>query len=159
MLVFSIKLASSIYRRKWRRAVSIIVAPLLVCCFVGGWRSTELSTDVLRLLLWQRSYFTDIATHPSGPKGQRFVLWDWGQHTAGLDGTVSLFQALVYDSSDQIALPRTMRTSEWEQFVDASGYQGQFLIHPESVEQAELFDQNMKVQHLIGHFYVCNWII
>jgi hypothetical protein len=82
-------------------------------------------------------------------------VWPWRNYSAGLlAGSPEEVAFLVYDSSDQIMLPRQRWTEEWLSNADKSGYNKSIIIHPEIIESQKTFDKTMSIQKIGTHFYV-----
>jgi hypothetical protein len=152
-----ISLAVSVFRQRWRRAISIIVAPIVAGSFfvLLGWLG--ITTELIRLELGKSSYLAQIDALPATDGGPRLKSWDWGQ--TGGAGVVNDFWTLVYDDSDQIALPASSRSADWlrnadqsarNTYQEAKGYGLSAIIH---AENGGVGDQII-VRHLEGHFYV-----
>jgi cytochrome c oxidase subunit IV len=126
-----ISLGVNVFRRRWRRSVSIVVAPIIAVLFFHllGWLG--LDREAIRLKLWKSSYLAEVDAIPATDGHLRLKSWDWGS-TGGV-AVPNIFWKLVYDESDQIALPRSSWSAEWLRNADQSG-NGSVLysiLHPE----------------------------
>jgi len=113
-----------------RTALSVIVVPLLI---VGLRDPIHYVNDCLHLLLEQKRYEREIAALPNSVKG-KFTTFDWSTGFAGGPATF-----LIYDESDEIALPMDKHTSR-------AGYEAGFGP-----------DCAGKVTRLFSHYYVCTF--
>jgi hypothetical protein len=149
-------LGVSLVRRRWRMTASILAAPVVVVLVSSLAHLSGFSADKARLLLWKSSYLADLAKRPGEPAGIQIGIWPWRDYAAGLlAGSPEEIEALVYDRSDQIALPRQSRTAEWISSADKAGYGNSVFIHPEIVwARPEIFDKNSSVTRIWSHFYI-----
>ena len=92
--------------RSWRRALSALVLPLVVTGsllnFFAFFALCREAGDRLHFLLARNSYRADIMRLPPA-QGPRLVTWNWGGFVVS--------KGVVYDESDEIALPR--QSPEW----------------------------------------------
>jgi hypothetical protein len=104
-------LGSNAVRRRWRRTLSIVAAPIITGLFflLLGWLG--ITTELIRLELWKSSYLAQVDAIPATDDGPRLKVWDWG--SVGGAAVPNVFWHLVYDDSDQIRLPRSSRSAGW----------------------------------------------
>ncbi|MDZ5650490.1 hypothetical protein [Nitrospirillum sp. BR 11828] len=106
--------AHAIGRRRWRRALSLILLPLIVVPALK-WRE-ELARpifvtgEVLHFLALRPVYLRRIQAMPdtSAPKLALFI---WG-------GWLATSYGIVYDESDEVALPAERRSNAWTSRTD-----------------------------------------
>jgi hypothetical protein len=154
-----ISLGVNVIRRRWRRTISIIAAPIIAASFflLLGWLG--ITTDLIRFELWKSSYLAQVDALSATDGGPRLKTWDWGS-TGGV-AVANIFWMLVYDDSDQIALPRSSWSAEWLQRADqaAKGNALYSVIHPEGFTgDVEQYERHISVRRLDGHFYVVEGI-
>jgi hypothetical protein len=148
-------LGVSLARRHWRMTTSILAAPIVVVLVGSLARFTDFSADKARLLVWKGDYLAEMAKREGGLAGIQIGVWPWRNYSAGLlAGSPEEVAFLVYDSSDQIMLPRQRWTEEWLSNADKSGYNKSIIIHPEIIESQKTFDKTMSIQKIGTHFYV-----
>ena len=101
---------------------------------------------MVRLELSKSSYMAQIDALPTS-EGPRLKCWDWGG--TGGAAVANIFRTLVYDESDQIALPRSSWSEAWLRKADgvAKGNGFYSVIHPSGNAQ-------ISIDRLEGHFYV-----
>jgi hypothetical protein len=88
-----------------------------------------------------------IARSERGPDDLRFKVFDWG--SVGGVSVGERFYTLVYDESDEIALPSDERTTAWKQRVGpGTGSQLYSILQPKD----EHHSTNVKLVE--GHFYL-----
>jgi hypothetical protein len=126
---------------------SIVAAPPLAWALFVSLSHTGISPEWLRFQLAKESYLEQVARSERGPDGLRFKVFDWG--SVGGVAVPNFFYTLVYDESDEIALPANERTMAWKQRV-GSGIGSQLY----SILQPENERHSTKVQLLEGHFYL-----
>jgi hypothetical protein len=127
-----------VYRREWRRSTSMLILPLItLAAFFNGHHidihtAQRLSND-LQLLATRSNYAPAPKQSPdSEPRLQVFPWRDLNGFALYLG-----YVLLVYDESDEIALPASQRSQAW-QARDASG---------------ELKCRLSGVEHAFGHYY------
>jgi hypothetical protein len=103
-LIVSIR---SAMRKEWRRCVLAAILPvvLLIVAFdpVRFVRSCDYAGDVIHFIVMKSSYDRTISALPAD---QRLVVFDWGGMSFASHG-------LVYDETDQVALPRGRQSGDW----------------------------------------------
>jgi len=100
----------SLSARDWWRAGSVSILPLTTLVLVANagtvWLLAMQIGEQIHFQAMRRSYLEDVAKLPS--KGEpRFAMWPWGGFVVG--------HAVVYDESDEIALPG--QSSAWKKRV------------------------------------------
>lgn len=124
--------------RQWRRAASAAVLPASVLAaalnfhFVG--RATIWAGDRLELVATLPSYSREIANLPH-KEGPRIATFFWRDLNLGF-GLDFGYEFLVYDESDEIALPAEQRSAAWKKNA------GTDLECPLT-----------GVEHIFGHYY------
>jgi hypothetical protein len=108
-----IRLTVNVVRRRWRMALSIS-APAIALVVLEV-VIAPINADLLRLQQSKPSYIAQVDALPRR-NGPRLKCWDWGE-SEGLAINPAIFWTLVYDESDQIALPR----SSWSAEMDSQG--------------------------------------
>ena len=143
--VLVISLVVNAIKRRWRRAISIVFAPIIAASFFLLLGRMGLTTEFIRLELQKSSYLAEVESLPPTVSGCRLKTWNWG--STGGAAVSNFFWILVYDDCDQIALPRSSQSAEWA--GDASRADKKARFH------AFLYDDdNTTLRHLSGHFYV-----
>ncbi len=101
--------------RRWRRLVSLLAAPLLLLVLLRILAAAGITPDSVRFALTKQTYLAEIERTdlPGGEQQFRTFAWD------------DTFQAktystLVYDESDEIALPNGEQSTAWQQRVQTS---------------------------------------
>jgi hypothetical protein len=124
-----ISLAVFAFKRRWRKAVSIVAAPIIALSFFGPLGRLGINRALIRLEL--SDYMAQIDALPT-TDGPRLKFWQWG----GAGGLMSpnVFWTLAYDESDQIALPRSAWSADWLRKADkvTQGSGSYSIIHPTS---------------------------
>ncbi len=96
-------------RRAWRRCILTGILPVvvLVVAFdpVRFVRSCNYAGDVIHFLAMKSSYDRQIAALPADQR-PGLAVFDWGGMSFASHG-------LVYDETDQIALPKGSQSAEW----------------------------------------------
>jgi hypothetical protein len=125
-------------RRQWRRAVSAVVLPASVLAamfnlhFVG--RASIWVGDRLELLATLPTYSREIANLPH-KQGPRIATFLWRDLNLGF-GLAFGYEFLVYDESDEIALPAEQRSAAWRENAGS-----------------DLKCRLTGVEHVFGHYY------
>jgi hypothetical protein len=141
--ILVISLVVNAIKRRWRRTISIVLAPIIAASFFLLLGSIGLTTEFIRLELRKSTYLAEVESLPPTVSGCRLKTWDWG-----LSGGPAVFSwILVYDDCDQIALPRSSQSAEWAGDASRADKNAKF--------RALLYDDdNTTLRHLGGHFYV-----
>ena len=150
-----VRLVGSLARRRWRRMASILAAPVVIGSL--GWllHASGFSADKVRFLFWRSGYLAQVASRPGEPAPIQIGVWPWRNYATSLmTGSMQEIDVLVYDSSDQIALPFRSRTEGWFSSADAAGYSNSVIIHPERIESADMFAHHSSVKKIGTHFYI-----
>jgi hypothetical protein len=94
----------------WRRAVSMSVLPLATLIVIANagtiWPLAMETGERIHFQAMRRSYLEDVSKLTSSGE-PRFAIWQWGGFGVG--------HAVVYDESDEIALPE--RSPAWKKRV------------------------------------------
>ncbi len=146
-----IGLGINLFARRWRRASSIVAAPIIIYSLVPllGWLGLPPDRDLILLRLWKSSYMADVEAIPVKGGHLRLKTWDFGE--VGGVATSNVFWTLVYDESDLLALPPAAWSAEAIQNANEdSGTTFHSFIHGASEDG----NHNIQVKHLEGHFYV-----
>lgn len=103
-------LLSSIWHRRWRRAASAIVAPMVAYGLIQLVLHLGFTPGWIRFELGKHHYLAEIERLPQNGE-PRFKLFNWGG--TGGAGVVNVFFNLIFDESDEIALPPEKRSAQW----------------------------------------------
>ena len=104
-------------RKAWRRAVSAAVLPAAI--IAAGLNFTAFSRlcvevgDRVHFYLKQSEYMGEVRAERS-PGEPVLKVWNWG-------GMLLSSKGVVYDESDEIALPADQQSAEWKNRVSRSG--------------------------------------
>jgi hypothetical protein len=127
----------SAMRKDWRRCAIASALPIVLLVVavdpIGFVRSCNHIGDVIHFIVAKPYYDRQIAALPVD-RGPRLVVFDWG-------GMVWASSGLVYDETDQVALPRDRRSADW--LAQAS--------------HSELSCEGYGVQPLWGHYYLADF--
>jgi hypothetical protein len=133
-LIVSIR---SAMQKEWRRCVlaAILPAVLLIVAFdpVRFVRSCDYLGDVIHFIAMRSYYDRTIAALPADQRPP-LVVFDWG-------GMSFASRGLVYDETDQVALPRGRQSTDW--VAKAS--------------HTELSCEGYGVQALWDHYYLADF--
>lgn len=127
----------SAMRKDWRRCAIASALPIVLLVVavdpIGFVRSCNHIGDVIHFIVAKPYYDRQIAALPVD-RGPRLVVFDWG-------GMVWASSGLVYDETDQVALPRDRQSADW--LAQAS--------------HSELSCEGYGVQPLWGHYYLADF--
>jgi hypothetical protein len=115
-------LGASVIRRRWRRTMSIIAAPIIAGSVFFLFGKLGITTELIRLELGKSSYMAEVAALPDTNGGRRLKIWSWG--STGGAAVANFSSILVYNESDQIALPRSSWSAEWRRNADQADSDG-----------------------------------
>jgi hypothetical protein len=140
------------FRRRWRRAPSILAAPILAGSVFALLIHFRVTPDLVRFELWRSSYLSQVAALPATDDGPRLKVWSWGG--TGGAGVTNIEKLLVYDDSDKIALPPSAWSPEWRGRANlaAAGNSFEGVLHPDIF--GDRYEDHVAVRRLDGHFYL-----
>nr|WP_204340499.1 hypothetical protein [Rhizobium leguminosarum] len=130
--------------RRWRRLVSLLIAPLLLLVLLHILAAVGITSDSVRFALTKQTYLAEIERTdlPGGEQRFRTFVWD----DTFLEKTYS---TLVYDESDEVALPRGEQSTAWQQSVQTSCSEKK-----ECVDLDPGPDEYVSVRKIGEHFYI-----
>ncbi|MBY5585036.1 hypothetical protein [Rhizobium leguminosarum] len=130
--------------RRWRRLVSLLIAPLLLLVLLRILAAVGITSDSVRFALTKQTYLAEIERTdlPGGEQRFRTFVWD----DMFLEKTYS---TLVYDESDEVALPRGEQSTAWQQRVQTSCSEKK-----ECVDLDPGPDESISVRKIGEHFYL-----
>jgi hypothetical protein len=135
--VAAVMSARAAMRRAWRRCLVLSILPLALLCTApdpfGFVRTCNYLGIVAHFILLKPLYDREIASLPADWT-PRLAVFDWG-------GMVWCSIGLVYDETDQVALPPGRQSSVWQ--ARASG--------------TELSCEGYGVQPLWDHYYLASF--
>jgi hypothetical protein len=140
-------LLASIWHRRWRRAASVIVAPVIAYGLIQLILHLGFTPGWIRFELGRQYYLAEIDKLPRGSE-PRFKVFNWGQ--TGGAAVVNNFFTLVFDESDEIALPAEKRSSDWSRRARSfcPGSQMCSILQPDPPRHI------VDVVKISGHFYL-----
>jgi hypothetical protein len=137
LLVF-IVMIGCLLGRQWRKAVSALVLPATAVAAVFNLHSVGRASiwagDRLELLATLPTYSWEIANLPH-KEGPRIATFLWRDLNLGF-GLALGYEFLVYDDSDEIALPAQERSAAWRENAGS-----------------DLECRLTGVEHVFGHYY------
>jgi len=137
--------AINVFRRRWRATLSVLVAPVIALSSFGLFYRLGVTPELIRLEFSKSIYLAEVDALPTAD-GPRLECWNWGG--TGGAAVANTFRNLVYDESDQIALPPSARSAAWGGKASGAGKGKCSAVPPETG------DAQVSVNHLEGHFYV-----
>jgi hypothetical protein len=143
-----IGLGVNAFKRRWRRVISIVVAPIIAWSFFWALESLGVTTERIRLTWSKSSYLAEVAALPATDDGIRLKTWHWG--TTGGAAVPNFFWTLVYYDSDQVALPPSSWSAAWVQKTGQVGSPLYSFVN----NRRDGKDYYVSVKHLDSHFYV-----
>jgi hypothetical protein len=140
-------LLSSFRYRRWKRMVSLAVAPAISTAAILFLGHFGVTFERIRFELLKPYYFAEIARVPK-EDGPRFKIFKWGE-TGGV-AAANVFYTLAFDESDEIAVPPTARSTDWLRKVSrlCPGTQMCSILQPNPP------DHSVDVTKVSGHFYL-----
>jgi hypothetical protein len=143
-----IGLGVNAFKRRWRRLISIVAAPIIAWSFFSALGPLGVTTERIRFAWSKSSYLAEVSALPVSDDSIRLKTWNWGE-TGGV-AVPNFFWTLVYDDSDQIALPPSSWSAEWVQKNGQVGSRLYSVVHNRRDDK----DYYVTVRRLDGHFYV-----
>jgi hypothetical protein len=141
-------LAVNAFKRRWRRVLSIAVAPIIAWSFFSALGPLGVTTQRIRLEWGKSDYLAEVGALPASDDGIRLKTWNWGS-TGGV-AVPNFFWTLVYDDSDQIVLPPSSWSAVWVRKTGQTGSPLYSVVH----NRRDGKDYYVSVKRLDGHFYV-----
>jgi hypothetical protein len=137
-------LCINLARRRWRRLVSLLIAPLLLLVLLRILAAVGITSDSVRFALTKQTYLAEIERTDLPGVEQRFRTFVW-------DDTFieKTYSTLVYDESDEVALPRGKQSTAWQQRVQTSCSEKK-----ECVDLDPGPDEYVSVRKIGEHFYI-----
>lgn len=129
-------------KRRWRRCVSVVAGSLVAVSvfLLAGYLGINL--DRIRFEV-TKSYYTKLtAQMPRERAEPLFTRFDWG--STGGAGVASIFHTLVFDESDEVALPLERRSDQWKQ---RAATQMPSILNADE-------RHSIQVRKMDGHFYL-----
>jgi hypothetical protein len=134
-------LIGNAFKGRWRRCISAIVGPCVAASiFVLGYLGID--RDRIHFDLTKSYYIQQIAQMPRVEDEPLFARFDWGSR--GGVGVANIFYSLVFDESDEVALPHDQRSEQWKRRVGGQMYS---ILHPGA-------RHSIDVRKIEGHFYL-----
>jgi hypothetical protein len=146
LVLWTMALIRNVALRRWRRVISVLVAPVAACALFVVADAAGVNSERIRLEIGRQYYLDEIAKLAQADE-PRLKLFNWGQ--TGGAGVNSLIDTLVYDESDEIAMPAKERSAAWR---DRAG-----KLCPGTPMCAMLWPLAAKsaiVKKIEGHFYL-----
>jgi hypothetical protein len=142
-IFFLVSLLANLINRRWRRLASLIASPVLAAVPLVLLGHLGITPSWLRFEMWRDYYEQEVAQiirHESEP---RFKSFDWGG--TGGAAVINFDYALIFDESDEIALPPAQRSPLWWRQAAM-----------EKLKQVYLLDKSNTphVTRISGHFYL-----
>ncbi|WP_261318909.1 hypothetical protein [Rhizobium leguminosarum] len=130
--------------RRRRRLVSLLIAPFLLLVLLRILAAVGITSDSVRFALTKQTYLAEIERTdlPGGERRFRTFVWD----DTFIEKTYS---TLVYDGSDEVALPRGGQSMAWQQRVQTSCSEKK-----ECVDLDPGPDEYVSVRKIGEHFYI-----
>lgn len=140
-------LLSGIWHRRWRRVLSAVVTPVIAYGSIQLVLHLGFTPGWIRFELGKRHYLAEIERLPQNGE-PRFKLFNWGE--TGGAGVVNVFFNLIFDESDEIALPPERRSDQWSRRMRSycPGTQMCSILRPDPPRHI------VDIQKVDGHFYL-----
>jgi hypothetical protein len=138
-------LGINLARWRWRRVLSLLAAPVLLCGLFRLLVVVGITPDSVRFAITEHAYLTEVRGIDVPSTERRFKTFKW-------DSTfvAKTYSTLVYDESDEIALPKGDQSAAWQQ-------RNQNLCSKLSADCVNLdpgSDQYITVRKIGDHFYI-----
>jgi Kef-type K+ transport system membrane component KefB len=132
-------LAFHMIGRRWRRVLSVLAGPPVAFLLIVAWSHTGYDLTWLRFEAKKAGYVADLPQARSFEP--RMQWWHWGDNGFVITATKSY--SIVFDESDEIALPPKQRSNGWR-------------VRADHADIAELIEEEHlgAIRKLDGHFYL-----
>ncbi|AYG70607.1 hypothetical protein [Rhizobium sp. CCGE531] len=97
-------IASNAIKVRWRRMLSVTVAPFLGALPVVAFAYLGVTPDRLRFEYHKSDFLKDVEDSAAAHGHPVLINWSWGEIAGGFGGSTLGFD-LIYDETDQIASP------------------------------------------------------
>ncbi|WP_338691769.1 hypothetical protein V5279_36245 [Bradyrhizobium sp. 26S5] len=139
-------LIRNLWRWRWRRVTSILVAPIAACLIFAGARAAGISSELIRFEIGRHYYIAQVEKLPQAGE-PRLATFDWGQ-TGGV-GVANFIYTLVFDEADEIARAPAQRSLAWH---DRANRRCPGTPLCSALDPSSGF--SITVRKLDGHFYL-----
>jgi hypothetical protein len=148
LLIFAALAISFTVTGRWRRLVSILLAPPSAFLLLIGMMKAGVTPYWIHLHFDKEDYISEAVHLPGLSGGAVFRVWDWGD-TGGVATAVTTY-TLVYDESEEIALPVNQRSFVWKHRAMASQNRITTGLQMDQADASYVLD----VVRVDGHFFV-----
>lgn len=107
-------ISTNLNRHRPRQAASAFAAPIIATTFYAL-SAPVLSLDRINFALSRRTYEAEIARITREDGAPLFKTWKWGE--TGGAGVANIFETLIFDESDEIALSPLQHSAKWKNRV------------------------------------------
>jgi hypothetical protein len=149
-LIFLVgSLAAALLTRRWRRALSVALAPPVAYGIVQVLVWAGVTPTTIRFQLTKSGYERQVAEAiERGEERPLIMVFPWGE--LGGPAATNVFGTLIYDETDEIGKPSDQRSDAWRSRKEMQAGQP---LHP--FASWTLYQRSKRhLQHLDGHFYV-----
>ncbi|AYG77007.1 hypothetical protein [Rhizobium sp. CCGE532] len=105
-------IVSNAIKVRWRRMLSVVVAPFLGALPVIAFAHLGVTPDRLRFEYRKSDFLKDVGDSAAAHGHPVLINWSWGEIAGGFGGSTLGFD-LIYDETDQIASPPTTWSAEF----------------------------------------------
>jgi hypothetical protein len=139
-------LIKNLFLRRWKRAASIVAAPIIASAVLFGLALLGINPERIRLELGRPYYVSAINQLPQTGL-PRFKIFKWGS-TGGV-AVANFIHTLIYDESDEIGLPPEQRSADWNAraYALCPGTVMCSILAPEPPRHS------VQIKKIQGHFY------
>ncbi|EJK87295.1 MULTISPECIES: hypothetical protein [Rhizobium] len=111
-VAWSFLIVFNLVKWRWRRALSLVVAPFIAVALVSMLSYLGLNSDKLRFEYRKSDLLKDVAESATAHGHPVLINWGWGDMGGGFGGA-STEIGLVYDETDQIMSPPSTWSAEF----------------------------------------------
>ncbi|MGG7534048.1 hypothetical protein [Rhizobium sp. 12,4] len=140
-----ISLCMNLMRMRWRRVFSLLLAAFLVFFSHRILMGLDITPDHFRFDLTKNTYLQEVQRIEVEPETPRFKTFPWDDTFVA-----KTYRTLVYDESDQIALPPGTQSISWLQQMERRCAEKKDCVHLTSAPP----DEYISVTKLADHFYI-----
>jgi hypothetical protein len=139
-----ISLCVNAIRRRWRRVLSLLVAPAFLLIPIILLARAGITPDWVRFTLTRNGYLAEIQQSNVQGTEPRFNTFVWDDTF-----TAKTYVTLVYDESDEIALPIGNQSEAWRQRTQKSCIRNRDCINLDAQQ-----DEYISITKIGDHFYL-----
>ena len=144
-----IALIVNLMKRRWRLVLSVVLAPALAAAALLALMWLGVTPFRVLFEIKRFSFEREIAQTPEAAGAPRLRSFEWGD--TGGAGVANIFETIIYDESDEIALPALQRSEAWLARAKATGPSTGLTA---VLKMRHTEESSVSVEKIRGHYYL-----